>query len=405
MPDQDRRFRVGLSFPGEKRDYINLVADLLAAELGRERVLYDGYLVSELARPELDLYIARLYREETDLLVPFYCREYQQKKWCQLEWRQMRDILFRLESGRVMPFRFDDAHIDGVLSIDGYISIENRSPFDVARLILDRLGMAQPARRPPPSADHSWPDLTALAISGALKRPVGLRENVRRLERILSRRLGANPVVLGLPGIGKTSLLTEAAFLFSTTNPPVPLYNVAPEQLTESSLPDRILDVVNAYRCAIAFEDAHYWSSQRFSVLQALIPRLNGSNVRVIVSTTPAHYDALGADHVLRRPMFSPLPLSEPSGPQLRDMVRDACRSWDFRISDSALETAISLTTRYMPTEALPGKALALLDEACAYAQLPSTKVAGSVHLGSVDETLVKFVFAARVGVDVEQLG
>ena len=35
-----KRFRVALSFPGEKRDFIRQVADLLATAIGQERVLY-----------------------------------------------------------------------------------------------------------------------------------------------------------------------------------------------------------------------------------------------------------------------------------------------------------------------------------------------------------------------------
>ena len=39
-----------------------------------------------------------------------------------------------------MPFRFDDAPITGVLSIDGCIKIGVRRPQEIADLILQRLG-------------------------------------------------------------------------------------------------------------------------------------------------------------------------------------------------------------------------------------------------------------------------
>jgi hypothetical protein len=135
-----KRFRVALSFPGEKREFIKQVADELAAALGIDRVLYDDYLTAELARPDLDLYPGGLYREQSELLVPFYCADYERKKWCKLEWRQMRDILFNVEGIRIMPFRFDDAPITGVLSIDGYVKIGRRPPQEVAKLILERVG-------------------------------------------------------------------------------------------------------------------------------------------------------------------------------------------------------------------------------------------------------------------------
>lgn len=135
-----RHFRVALSFPGEHRDFVASVAAELAARLGQKSVFYDEFYEADLARPELDLYLGKIYREQSDLVVPFYSIEYERKKWCKLEWRYMRDILLNLEGHRIMPFRFDDSPISGVLSTDGYIKIENRSAKEVAELILERLG-------------------------------------------------------------------------------------------------------------------------------------------------------------------------------------------------------------------------------------------------------------------------
>jgi hypothetical protein len=141
-----RRFRVALSFSGDNRPFIEEVANALAAALGRSAVLYDGYLTSELARPDLDLYLGDLYRNNSELIVPFYSSGYATRRWTQLEWRQMRDILSNAERSRIMPFRFDDTPIEGVLSIDGYVKIETSTPAEVAALIQERLGMADAAK-------------------------------------------------------------------------------------------------------------------------------------------------------------------------------------------------------------------------------------------------------------------
>jgi hypothetical protein len=138
---KQRRFLVALSFPGERRDFVAGVASTLGARLGRDKVLYDEFHEAELARLDLDVYLGQLYREESHLLVPFYCVDYDRKKWCKLEWRQMRDILLNLEGHRIMPFRFDDAPVAGVLSLDGYIKIGSRSPQVIAELILQRLSI------------------------------------------------------------------------------------------------------------------------------------------------------------------------------------------------------------------------------------------------------------------------
>jgi tetratricopeptide (TPR) repeat protein len=147
---EGRRFRVALSFPGEKRAFVSQVVECLSQHLGRESVFYDAYYEAELARPDLDVYLGRIYHDDSELVVPFLCADYERKKWCRLEWRQMRDILFNLEGHRIMPFRFDDTPVPGALSIDGYVKIEKRSPQEVAELILQRLSgspVAAPAGR------------------------------------------------------------------------------------------------------------------------------------------------------------------------------------------------------------------------------------------------------------------
>lgn len=139
MGNTRKRFLVALSFPGEKRPFVKKVAAELTAVLGRDRVLYDEYWAAEFARPNLDLHLGRLYGQESELLVPFFCADYEKKEWCGLEWRQMRELRKQKKDEQIMPFRFDDAPISGVLSIDGYIKVGERSPKHVAKLILERL--------------------------------------------------------------------------------------------------------------------------------------------------------------------------------------------------------------------------------------------------------------------------
>jgi hypothetical protein len=98
-----KRFNVALSFPGEKRDFIREVAGLLATAIGKDHVLYDDYLTAEFARPNLDVYLGQLYHDHSELLVPFFCADYEKKEWCGLEWRQMRDILLSQLHRRQMP--------------------------------------------------------------------------------------------------------------------------------------------------------------------------------------------------------------------------------------------------------------------------------------------------------------
>lgn len=135
----ERRFKVALSFPGEKREFIEKVADLLALEFSKSKVFYDNYHVSELAKPNLDIHLMNLYKDHSELIIPFLCEDYANKEWCGLEMRAIRDMIKHKRDDEIMPFRFDNTTVPGFLSIDGYVAINNRTPQEVVDLILERL--------------------------------------------------------------------------------------------------------------------------------------------------------------------------------------------------------------------------------------------------------------------------
>lgn len=130
-----KRFQVALSFPGEQRSYVLEVAQLLTNRLGEHAVFYDDWYKHELARPNLDTYLQRIYHQETQLLVPFLCADYEKKEWCGLEWRAIRDLIkqnYRQDED-IMPLRFDDTQIDG------YIDLRMHTPEQISELIIKRL--------------------------------------------------------------------------------------------------------------------------------------------------------------------------------------------------------------------------------------------------------------------------
>lgn len=139
MTAQQKRFRIALSFPGEHRAFVEQVAARLAISVGRERVLYDKYYEAEFARINLDTYLQQLYHEQSELIAVFLCADYERKEWCGLEWRAILDLIKRRQASTVMSLRFDDTEIPGLFSTDGYVSIGDRTPEDIANLILQRL--------------------------------------------------------------------------------------------------------------------------------------------------------------------------------------------------------------------------------------------------------------------------
>jgi len=135
----DKRFKVALSFPGEKRPYVEDVAHALVEKLGSDSVFYDKFYQADLARPNLDVLLQRIYRHNSDLVVAFLGADYERKDWCGLEWRAIRDLIKERQDESIMLFRFDSSPVDGVFGIDGYLDAEEYSALDAAEAISSRV--------------------------------------------------------------------------------------------------------------------------------------------------------------------------------------------------------------------------------------------------------------------------
>lgn len=135
-----RRFAVALSFPGERRDFVAKVAFGLREVFGEQRVFYDRFHEVELSRPNLDLVLQQFYSQDSDLVIVFVCGEYDEKEWCGLEWRAIRELMktHSRADEDVMFLRFDNKPLPGMLSIDGFLDISRRSERDVIDAILRR---------------------------------------------------------------------------------------------------------------------------------------------------------------------------------------------------------------------------------------------------------------------------
>jgi TIR domain len=141
---EEMRFKVALSFPGEKRDYVNKVANELKKRLPRGSVFYDRDFTAQLARPNLDTLLQRVYSNNSDLVVVFLSSEYETKEWCGLEWRAIREIIKNKSDDSLMLMRFDSAAIPGSFSLDGYIDLNEYDPVQAARFILERVALGEP---------------------------------------------------------------------------------------------------------------------------------------------------------------------------------------------------------------------------------------------------------------------
>lgn len=135
------RFDVCLSFAGEQRSYVELVARSLK---GRGySVFYDADQQADLWGKNLTEHFDYIYREACRACVMFISAEYAQKPWARHE---RRSALARAleEDEYVLPARFDDTELPGLPPTVGYVDLAEFAPDSLTALIAEKLGEPQP---------------------------------------------------------------------------------------------------------------------------------------------------------------------------------------------------------------------------------------------------------------------
>lgn len=134
-------FDVAFSFPGEVRNYVQNLASEVERVLGPSTYFYDGNYKAQLARPSLDILLEDIYRNRSKLIVVFLCEKYQDKEWCGIEFRVIKEIIMKREHSKVMFVKMDEGSVEGVLSTDGYIDGRIHSPRELAGFVQERLSL------------------------------------------------------------------------------------------------------------------------------------------------------------------------------------------------------------------------------------------------------------------------
>jgi Fic family protein len=213
-----KRFRIAFSFAGEKRAFVAEVAGILAERFGKDRILYDKFYEAEFANADLGIDLPDLYYKESDLVVVVICKDYLKKEWPGLEWRAIHALIKERKGKDVMLCRFDHAAIKGLYSTAGFVELDDKTPAQTAKLILQRLkANGIDTKKRTPSRQSAAPASHAISTPHNLPRLpsfFGRTEELKKIADALSpktRTWGA--LIDGPGGIGKTSLAIRAAEL------------------------------------------------------------------------------------------------------------------------------------------------------------------------------------------------
>jgi len=133
------KFEVALSFPGEIRNKVEQIAIELERKLGPNKYFYDFNYKAQLARPELGVFLQKIYAKQSRLVVVFFGGDYQKKDWCGIEFRAIRTLINERKRSSVMLIKIDDKPVEGINTNDGFIKLDEYSAEEIAELIRSRI--------------------------------------------------------------------------------------------------------------------------------------------------------------------------------------------------------------------------------------------------------------------------
>ncbi|KAJ7293571.1 P-loop containing nucleoside triphosphate hydrolase protein [Mycena rebaudengoi] len=227
-------------------------------------------------------------------------------------------------------------------------------------------------------------DLTALAEEGKIDPVIGRDNEIRRVVRILCRRTKNNPVLIGEPGVGKTSIAEGLAQRIVDRDVPASLiarlYSLDMGALMAESSP-----VLNEVEQAakdggpgviLFIDELHLLMAGRggegggMDAANLFKPLLARGKLRCIGATTLAEYRKyIETDAALER-RFAQVLVNEPTVSETVSILRGISHKYEVhhgvRILDGALISAATLAHRYLTSRRLPDAAIDLVDEACA---------------------------------------
>ncbi len=238
-----------------------------------------------------------------------------------------------------------------------------------------------------PTLKNYGRDLTKLAKEGKIDPIIGRETETERLIQILSRRTKNNPCLIGEPGVGKTAVVEGLAQRIVAGNIPENLRDKTIVTLDIASMiagakyrgefEERFKNVMQEVQknpnIILFIDEIHTLigagaAEGAVDAANIIKPALARGEMQVIGATTISEYRKhIEKDAALER-RFQSVTVGEPNKEDALQILKGLREKYEahhkLKISDEALEAAVSLSIRYIPDRFLPDKAIDLIDEA-----------------------------------------
>ncbi len=242
--------------------------------------------------------------------------------------------------------------------------------------------------------DRYGRDLTQEAREGKLGPFIGRRKELLQVIQTLARRTKNNPVLVGEAGVGKTAIVEALALRVAEGKDPHVLAGKTIIELNISALVGgtkyrgefeerlaRIIEEARTHPDVIVFIDELHnvvgagRAEGSLDAANLMKPALARGDLRCIGATTIGEYRRyIESDAALER-RFEKVIVNEASPDETLEMLKGIRPKWEdhhmVRITDQALEAAVSLSIRFDVDHQLPDKAIDLVDKAGARTKIP----------------------------------
>ncbi|MCL2752036.1 MAG: ATP-dependent Clp protease ATP-binding subunit [Firmicutes bacterium] len=241
-------------------------------------------------------------------------------------------------------------------------------------------------------------DVTARAREGKLDPVIGRKEEIERIIQILCRKTKNNPVIIGEPGVGKSAVVEGLALAIASGDVPEQLADKIIFSLEmgslmagtryrgdmEEKLKDCVDTIVNSKNIVVFIDEIHTLAAaggDRGEVKPAdmLKPYLARGELQTIGATTLEEYKKhIEKDKALER-RFQPVTVNPPSAADTLEILKGLRPNYEkfhnIKITDAALDAAVTLSDRYIMDRFLPDKAIDLIDEAASRKKVGASSV------------------------------
>ncbi|MHA3078524.1 ATP-dependent Clp protease ATP-binding subunit ClpA [Acinetobacter sp. ANC 3791] len=257
-------------------------------------------------------------------------------------------------------------------------------------------------------------NLNVEAAKGKTDPLIGREKEIERTAQILCRRRKNNPLLVGDPGVGKTSIAEGLAWLIVNGKAPQPLSKAEVYSLDIGALvagtkyrgdfEKRLKQLLTALKKnpnAILFIDEIHMiigaGSSMGSTMDAsnlIKPALANGTLRCIGSTTFQEYrQVFEKDHALSR-RFQKVDVNEPSISETIDILRGLKSKFEefhhVEYDDKALVSAVELAAKFITDRFLPDKAIDVIDEAGAQRRLKPKEDNNLITVENIEDVVAK---------------